>query len=47
MNKSDKKKYIRIAKDLQYSDEIIYRLQTAETENECIRILHDARNENE
>ena len=43
MNKSDKKKYIKIAKDLLYSDEIIHRLQLAETENECIRILHDAR----
>ena len=47
MNKSDKKKYIKIAKDLLYSDEIIHRLQLAETENECIRILHDARKEKE
>ena len=47
MNKSDKKKYIKIAKDLLYSDEVIRRLQLAETENECIRILHDARIEKE
>lgn len=45
MTKLERKKYIKIANDLFYSDETIERLKRAETENECIRILHDARKE--
>ena len=44
MTKKEKKNFIKIAKDLCYSDDVLKRLEAAKTEEECLRILHDARN---
>lgn len=40
---SYKKEAIKIAKDLCYSPEIIYKIEHAESDKEVERILHDAR----
>jgi hypothetical protein len=42
-HKFDKKQYIRIAKDLRYSDNVLKRLELADCEEACERIMHDAR----
>ena len=43
MRKGVKKKYVKTAKELCYSKEIIEKLENATTENECIFILRSAR----
>ena len=46
MTKSERKKFIKMAEDFCYSDEIISKLENAKTEFECEKIMHDARQEN-
>jgi hypothetical protein len=41
--KFSKRHYIKIAKDLRYSDKVIKRLEMAEDNEACERIMHDAR----
>lgn len=47
MTKTERKHYIKVAKDLLYPEEVIKKLENAVTEAECIRILHDARKSEE
>jgi hypothetical protein len=42
-NKFNPQYYVRIAKDLHYSDKAIEHLEKAENEEACDRILRDAR----
>jgi hypothetical protein len=41
--KFDKRQYIQIAKDLRYSEKVLKRLESADDEDSCERIMHDAR----
>lgn len=43
IRKNVKKKYVKTAKELQYSDAIIEKLENAMTEKECVFILRSAR----
>lgn len=43
MSIEKKKEFITIAKQLEYGKKIIKKIQTANTEYEIMRILHDAR----
>ncbi|MCC8152093.1 MAG: hypothetical protein LIO96_11750 [Lachnospiraceae bacterium] len=36
--------YIKIAKELHYSKEVIAKLENAKSDNECTRIMNTARN---
>lgn len=47
MIKFNKREYINIARELCYPSEVIRRLKAAKTENECNRIMHDARDRKE
>lgn len=47
ISKTEKSKFIKTAKDLLYSEEIIKELNKATTDTECVRILKNARNEKE
>lgn len=41
--KFDRREYIQIAKELCYSKEVIKKLEQAEDDNTCSRIMQDAR----
>ena len=43
MKKSDKRCFIKIAKELCYSNDVIKKLEEANSENECVCILNSAR----
>lgn len=40
----ERKRYIKAAKELIYPEEVIKKLEEAETEEQCDRIMRDARN---
>lgn len=43
MTKQERREYIRIAKQLGYSEEVIAKLENAKTAYECDTIMHAAR----
>lgn len=43
LSTSERNRYVRIARELLYSQHVINKLKEAETEHECEKILHDAR----
>lgn len=43
MSKTERRNFIKAAKNLCYSEEVIKLLEQAETKNQCIRIMNSAR----
>ena len=43
MSRDIRKRYVKIAKDLYYSFEVIKKIKAAKNESEIMRILHQAR----
>lgn len=43
MKEQEKLKYVQIARELFYSEAVIRKIQMANNEHQCQRILHEAR----